>query len=92
MDANTECQPRSQPIEMYGSLNMGKTAKNLAGKYHTSRKKQDECANRSQTLTQKAIERGYFEKVTGLASIFSNWARNSCKGDRLGSFSLISGL
>lgn len=62
LDPNTESQPRSQPIEMYGHINMGITAENLAEKYGISREEQDEFALRSQELAFKAIESGYFKK------------------------------
>src|SRR4051812_2932595 len=51
IDPNTESQPRSQPIEIYGNLTMGYTAENLAEKYNISREEQDEFALRSQILT-----------------------------------------
>lgn len=60
LDPNTESQPRSQPIEQYGSFTMGMTAENLAEKYHISREEQDEFALRSQTLAFQAIESGRF--------------------------------
>ncbi|MBK5502799.1 thiolase family protein [Peribacillus sp. TH14] len=62
LDPNTESQPRSQPIEIYGKLNMGITAENLAEKYHISRAEQDEFAARSQELALSAIEKGFFDK------------------------------
>ena len=62
LDPNTESQPQSQPIEIYGNLNMGMTAENLAEKYQISRTEQDEFAARSQELASSAIERGYFQK------------------------------
>ncbi|WP_342430643.1 thiolase family protein [Neobacillus sp. FSL H8-0543] len=62
VDPNTESQPRSQPIEIYGNLTMGYTAENLAEKYRISREEQDEFALRSQELAQKAIMDGRFTK------------------------------
>jgi acetyl-CoA C-acetyltransferase len=62
LDPNTESQPRSQPVELYGSFTMGMTAENLAEQYNISRQEQDEFALRSQTLALKAIESGYFNK------------------------------
>ncbi|WP_338451039.1 thiolase family protein [Niallia oryzisoli] len=62
IDPNTESQPRSQPIEIYGNLTMGYTAENLAGKYHISREEQDEFALRSQILASEAIKSGRFSK------------------------------
>jgi acetyl-CoA C-acetyltransferase len=62
VDPNTESQPRSQPIEIYGNLTMGYTAENLAEKYRISREEQDEFALRSQGLAQQAIMDGVFTK------------------------------
>lgn len=60
LDPNTESQPRSQPIDQYGSFTMGETAENLAEKYNISREEQDEFAFRSQQLAANAIESGRF--------------------------------
>ncbi|WP_126424901.1 thiolase family protein [Brevibacillus marinus] len=60
LDPNTESQPRSQPIEIYGNLTMGLTAENLAEKYEISREEQDEFALRSQELALQAIQQGRF--------------------------------
>lgn len=60
LDPNTESQPRSQPIDQYGSLTMGETAENLAQKYNISRQEQDEFAHRSQQLAANAIASGRF--------------------------------
>ncbi|MDM5339080.1 thiolase family protein [Fictibacillus enclensis] len=62
IDPNTESQPRSQPIEIYGNLTMGYTAENLAELYKISREEQDEFAFRSQELAQHAIKDGRFSK------------------------------
>jgi acetyl-CoA C-acetyltransferase len=62
VDPNTESQPRSQPIEIYGNLTMGYTAENLAVQYKISREEQDEFAFRSQELAQKAIQSERFRK------------------------------
>ncbi len=62
IDPNTESQPRSQPIEIYGNLTMGYTAENLAEKYNISREEQDEFALRSQLLANEAIKSGRFSK------------------------------
>lgn len=62
VDPNTESQPRSQPMEVYGDLTMGMTAENLAEQYNISRTEQDEYAYRSQELAEKAIKEGYFKK------------------------------
>ena len=61
-DPNTASQPGSQPREIYGDLNMGITAENIAEKYGISREAQDEFALSSQEKTKNAIEKGYFEK------------------------------
>jgi acetyl-CoA C-acetyltransferase len=62
LDPNTESQPRSQPIEVYGNLTMGLTAENLAEKYNISREEQDEFALRSQKLAHDAILKGRFKQ------------------------------
>ncbi|WP_372869992.1 thiolase family protein [Planomicrobium okeanokoites] len=62
VDPNTESQPRSQPMEVYGDLTMGMTAENLAVQHNISRTEQDEYAFRSQELAEKAITEGYFKK------------------------------
>jgi acetyl-CoA C-acetyltransferase len=62
LDPNTESQPRSQPIEVYGNLTMGLTAENLAEKYRISREEQDEFAMRSQELAHQAIRQGRFQR------------------------------
>lgn len=61
LDPNTESQPRSQPIDQYGSLTMGMTAENIAEKYGISRQEQDEFAYNSQLKTQNAIAGGLFK-------------------------------
>ena len=61
-DPKTASQPGSQPKEIYGDLNMGITAENIAEKYDISREAQDEFALSSQEKTKNAIEKGYFEK------------------------------
>lgn len=60
VDSNTESQPRSQPVEVYGNLTMGLTAENLAAKYCISRQEQDEFALASQEKALRAIEEGCF--------------------------------
>lgn len=62
VDPNTESQPRSQPIEVYGDLTMGMTAENLADRHSISRTEQDEFAFQSQERAEKAIKEGYFQK------------------------------
>jgi len=61
VDSNTESQPRSQPIEIYGSLTMGMTAENLVEKYRISREEQDEFALGSQEKAIAAINQGKFK-------------------------------
>src|SRR5690625_492158 len=61
LDPNTESQPRSQPMEEYGSLTMGITAENVAEKYSISREEQDEFSLRTQELARKAIDSGLFK-------------------------------
>jgi acetyl-CoA C-acetyltransferase len=60
IDSNTESQPRSQPIEVYGNLTMGMTAENLAVKYNISREAQDRFALTSQERAAAAIREGRF--------------------------------
>ncbi|MBD1382305.1 thiolase family protein [Metabacillus arenae] len=62
LDPNTESQPRSQPAEVYGELNMGMTAENLAEKYSISRQEQDEFALLSQERAHKAIFTGQLKE------------------------------
>jgi acetyl-CoA C-acetyltransferase len=58
LDPNTESQPRSQPIDVYGELTMGMTAENLAVKYDITREEQDEFALLSQQRAHAAMETG----------------------------------
>lgn len=60
LDPNTESQPRSQPSKVYGELNMGVTAENLAMQYGISRLEQDEFAYASQRKTKTAMDSGRF--------------------------------
>lgn len=62
VDSNTESQPRSQPIDTYGSLTMGMTAENLAVKYGISREDQDLFALSSQEKAALAIQEGKFRE------------------------------
>ncbi|MDF2684269.1 MAG: acetyl-CoA C-acyltransferase family protein [Brevibacillus sp.] len=55
-DSNTESQPRSQPIDRYGTFTMGETAEILAEKYEISRQSQDEFSYQSQAKAKNAIE------------------------------------
>lgn len=61
VDSNTESQPRSQPVETFGSLTMGMTAENLAVKYRISREEQDEFALGSQEKALAAIGNDKFK-------------------------------
>ena len=61
VDSNTESQPRSQPIEVYGNLTMGLTAENLAEKYGITREESDAFALQSQERAFAAIESGRFK-------------------------------
>ena len=60
VDSNTESQPRSQPVEVYGDLTMGLTAENLAEKYGITREEQDVFAVQSHERAFAAIESGKF--------------------------------
>jgi acetyl-CoA C-acetyltransferase len=60
VDSNTESQPRSQPVEVYGNLTMGMTAENLAVKYGITREEQDAFALASQEKALAAIAEGRF--------------------------------
>lgn len=60
LDPNTESQPRSQPIEIYGSFSMGMTAENLAQRYGITREEQDHFAYESQQKALAAIAGGRF--------------------------------
>ena len=60
-DPNTASQAGSQPQEVYGQLNMGLTAENVAEKYGITREAQDEFALLSQMRTRAAIDAGIFD-------------------------------
>lgn len=67
LDPNTESQPRSQPIDQYGTLTMGLTAENIAEKYGISREAQDRFAYESQCKTHNAITSGRFtDEITAV--------------------------
>lgn len=67
LDPNTESQPRSQPIDQYGTLTMGLTAENIAEKYGISREAQDRFAYESQCKAHNAITRGRFtDEITAV--------------------------
>ncbi|MDF2571257.1 MAG: Acetyl-CoA acetyltransferase [Sporomusa sp.] len=59
-DSNIESQIHAQPMEVYGHLNMGLTAENLAEKYGISREEQDIFALGSQEKAASAIKEGKF--------------------------------
>ena len=61
LDPNTESQPKSQPEEKYGRINMGLTAENIAEKYGISRLEQDQFAYESQFKANEAISKGRFK-------------------------------
>ena len=60
VDSVTEGQLRSQPIEMFGSFNMGVTAENVAERYQISREEQDTFALESHRRAKAATESGRF--------------------------------
>lgn len=60
VDSVTEGQLRSQPIEIYGSFNMGMTAENVADRYAISREEQDAFAIESHARAKRATEEGRF--------------------------------
>ncbi|WP_258360400.1 thiolase family protein [Moorella sulfitireducens] len=62
LDSNTESQPRSQPVEIYGQLTMGMTAENLAEMYRISREEQDVFALGSHNKALQAIREGRFQE------------------------------
>ncbi|MCD7875082.1 MAG: thiolase family protein [Acidaminococcaceae bacterium] len=67
LDPNTESQPRSQPIDQYGTLTMGLTAENIAEKYGISREAQDRFAYESQCKANNAITSGRFtDEITAV--------------------------
>ena len=59
-DSLTEAQFCSQPEDIYGRINMGMTAENIAERYGISRSDQDEFALRSQQKAAEAIASGRF--------------------------------
>src|SRR5699024_5295670 len=61
-DPNISSQPGSQPLEIYGKLNMGITAENIAEKFNISREEQDEFALKSHLKAMNALKEGYFKK------------------------------
>lgn len=52
----------SGPQDRFGSINMGLTAENVAGKYGISRQEQDEYALKSHQKAIKAIDQGKFKE------------------------------
>lgn len=61
VDSVPEGQLRSQPIDKYGSFNMGDTAENVAEEYTISREDQDLFAYNSQMKAARALEQGIFK-------------------------------
>ncbi len=61
-DPNTESQPGSQPVEMYGDLRMGATAENIAERYEITRQEQDLYALQSQQRAARAVKEGKFHE------------------------------
>ena len=68
VDSVTEGQLRSQPIELFGSFNMGVTAENVAERYEISREEQDAFALESHRRARAATEAGRFaDEIVPLA-------------------------
>lgn len=61
IDPNVESQPKSQPIDIYGSFSMIQTADNVARQFNVSREEQDEFALASQRKAVVAIDSGRFK-------------------------------
>ncbi len=61
VDALTEGQFRSQPMEMYGKYNMGATAENVAGELNITREEQDAFSLESQRKAIAAVDSGRFK-------------------------------
>lgn len=61
VDPNIESQPRSQPSDIYGVLNMIQTADNVARQFHITRQEQDKFALHSQQRAIAAIDSGRFD-------------------------------
>ncbi len=61
VDALTEGQFRSQPMEMYGKYNMGCTAENIAETMGITREEQDAFSLESQRRAIAAIDSGRFQ-------------------------------
>lgn len=62
VDSNTESQPRSQPVEVYGNLTMGLTAENVGERWGITREESDAFALQSQERAFAAIEAGKFKE------------------------------
>jgi acetyl-CoA C-acetyltransferase len=60
IDPNIESQPRSQPIDIYGTFNMIQTADAIAKQFNISREDSDAFALRSQQRAIAAIDSGRF--------------------------------
>lgn len=61
LDPNTESQPMSQPIDIYGKFNMIQTADNIAREMEISREDCDAFALKSQQKACAAITNGKFK-------------------------------
>jgi acetyl-CoA C-acetyltransferase len=61
VDPNIESQPRSQPVDIYGTFNMIQTADTVAKKFNILREDSDAFALRSQQLAIGAIDNGRFQ-------------------------------
>jgi acetyl-CoA C-acetyltransferase len=61
LDPNIESQPRSQPIDIYGTFNMIQTADKVAKQFGISREDSDAFAFESQSRAIAAIDSGRFE-------------------------------
>lgn len=81
LDPNTESQPRSQPINVYGDLKMGMTAENLADRYNISREEQDAFAYNSQAKANTAIVEGRFAQEIVPVNIKSRKGMTEFKTD-----------
>lgn len=80
-DPNTASQKGSQPFEIYGDLNMGLTAENIAEDYEFSREVQDRLGYQSQLRAKKAIEDHLFEEEIVPYEIITKKAINIFKKD-----------
>lgn len=61
LDPNTESQPRSQPVDIYGNFTMIQTADTVAEQFNVTREEQDKFALSSQQKAINAIDTGRFK-------------------------------